>query len=148
MNLHFYPTLRFTVALAAGLLFGFGLALSEMINPIRVLSFLNVASGHWNPSLLFVLGSALAVAFPGMALQCRLKRPLLDECFHLPSKKVIDRRIVFGSAIFGTGWGLTGLCPGPAIASLSTGLGSVLLFVAAMAAGMIIHDRIVVRSLS
>ena len=135
---------RISTSLLAGIIFGFGLSLSGMVDPARVLGFLDLASGNWDPSLIFVLGGALAVAIPGIALQRALRRPLLEDRFHLPERKEVDRRLVIGSAIFGAGWGLAGFCPGPAIAGLSIGLAPVYLFAAAMAAGMLIHDRIVV----
>ncbi len=139
---------RLFVALFAGTLFGFGLSLSGMVDPVRVLGFLDVGSGNWNPSLILVIVGAVAVAIPGVLLQRRLARPLFDSHFHLPEKKArIDGRLLLGSAIFGIGWGLAGFCPGPAVAGLSTGLLPIALFVAAMAAGMIVHDRFVaVRS--
>ncbi|MEJ5900097.1 MULTISPECIES: YeeE/YedE family protein [Ochrobactrum] len=132
---------RLAAALFAGALFGFGLSLSGMIDPSRVQGFLNIASGHWDPSLAFVLGGALLVAIPGVMLQRKLAKPVLDDSFHLPEKTQIDRPLLFGSALFGLGWGLAGFCPGPAVAALSIGLPQVWLFVAAMAAGMVIHDR-------
>jgi len=136
---------RVPVALLCGVLFGFGLSLSGMVDPARVLGFLDVASGRWDPSLMFVLGGALAVAVPGVVLQRSLARPLLDGRFHLPEKTCIDRRLILGSALFGAGWGLAGFCPGPAITALATGLVPVFVFVAAMAAGMIVHDRLIAR---
>ncbi|MCU4178220.1 YeeE/YedE family protein [Bosea sp. BH3] len=135
--------LRIGVALLAGALFGFGLSLSGMLDPARVLGFLNLASGHWDPSLAFVLGGAVLIALPGVMLQKRLQRPVLDDSFHLPEKTDIDGRLVAGSALFGIGWGLAGFCPGPAVSALSMGLAPVLLFVAAMAAGMMLHDRVI-----
>lgn len=135
--------LRIIAALACGALFGFGLSLSGMVDPARVLGFLDLASGHWDPSLMFVLGGAVMVAVPGVMLQRRLSRPLLDDAFHLPEKTGIDRRLVVGSALFGIGWGLAGFCPGPAVSALSLGLAPVLLFVAAMAAGMLLFDRVI-----
>lgn len=134
--------LRLLVALAAGSLFGFGLSLSGMVDPARVIGFLDVANSHWDPSLAFVLGGALLVALPGVALQRRLVRPALDSQFHLPTKTAIDRPLVLGSAIFGAGWGLAGFCPGPAVASLSIGLVPSFIFAAAMAAGMMLYDRL------
>jgi uncharacterized membrane protein YedE/YeeE len=134
--------LRLLVALAAGALFGFGLSLSGMVDPARVIGFLDVASGHWDPSLAFVLGGALLVALPGMALQRKLTRPALDDRFHLPTSCVIDRPLVLGAAIFGAGWGLAGFCPGPAVASLSVGLVPSFIFAAAMVAGMMLHDHL------
>lgn len=133
--------LQLLVSLLAGTIFGFGLSLSGMINPARVLGFLDLLSGQWDPTLMFVLGGALLVAVPGVMLQRRLARPLLDQRFHLPTKTAIDRRLLLGAALFGAGWGLAGFCPGPAIAGLATGLPMVLLFVATMAAGMLLHDR-------
>ncbi len=136
------PVARFLVALIAGTVFGFGLALSGMIDPARVTGFLNLAGGHWDPSLIFVLGGAVAVAIPGVALARHLTRPAFDDRFHMPGRAAVDRRLVAGSAIFGIGWGLAGFCPGPALAALSTGALPVAVFVAAMAAGMILHDRL------
>jgi len=138
---------RIVAALASGALFGFGLSLSGMVDPARVLGFLDVASGHWDPSLIFVLGGAVMVAVPGVMLQRRLHRPLLDESFHLPEKTAMDRRLVVGSALFGVGWGLAGFCPGPAVSALSLGLTPVFLFVGAMAAGMILFDRVIAKRL-
>lgn len=134
--------LRLAFSALAGLIFGFGLSLSGMIDPARVVGFLDLASGQWDPSLIFVLGGAVAVAIPGVLLQRRLSRPVLDDRFHLPQNASIDRRLVVGSAIFGAGWGLAGFCPGPAVAGLSMGLVSIMLFVVAMAAGMIAHARL------
>lgn len=135
--------LRILIALGSGALFGFGLSLSGMVDPARVLGFLNLASGHWDPSLMFVLGGAVIVAIPGVMLQRRLGRPLFDESFHLPQKTAIDGRLVGGSALFGIGWGLAGFCPGPALSALSLGLAPVLVFVLAMAIGMLLHDRVI-----
>lgn len=132
---------RLVVALLAGLLFGSGLALSGMLDPARVLGFLDLASGHWDPSLLFVLGGALVVALPAVQLQRRLARPLLDTEFHLPPTAPVDRSLLLGAALFGLGWGLAGLCPGPALAGLGLGIAKVHGFVAAMIVGMVLHDR-------
>lgn len=128
------------VALAAGLIFGFGLALSGMLNPARVQGFLDIF-GNWDPSLAFVLGGAVIVAFGGVALARRMSRPAFEPAFHLPETNRIDGRLILGSAIFGLGWGLGGFCPGPAVASLSLGLWQTALFVAAMVTGMVVHDR-------
>ncbi|MDP9561503.1 YeeE/YedE family protein [Agrobacterium tumefaciens] len=133
---------RFVVALAAGALFGFGLSLSGMIDPARVSGFLDVASGHWDPSLMFVLGGAVLVAVPGVLLCRFLAKPVLSAEFHLAAKTRVDAPLVVGSAIFGAGWGFAGFCPGPAISALALGLMPVILFVCAMMAGMLVHDRI------
>ncbi|MBP1882195.1 YeeE/YedE family protein [Sinorhizobium mexicanum] len=132
--------LRVVATLVSGVIFGFGLSLSGMLDPARVRGFLDVAR-DWNPSLAFVLGGAVAVAAIGVVVARRMRRPLFDERFHAPTARVIDRRLITGSAIFGIGWGMVGLCPGPALASLSLGLPATLLFVAAMFAGMAVHDR-------
>ena len=132
---------RIAVTLLAGAIFGFGLSLSGMANPARVVGFLDLASRHWDPTLAFVLGGAVLVAMPGVMLQRRMAKPILDTQFQLPQRTDIDTRLLTGSAIFGAGWGLAGFCPGPAVSALSMGLPLVLLFVAAMAAGMVLHDR-------
>jgi uncharacterized membrane protein YedE/YeeE len=121
--------------LFAGLLFGAGLALSGMINPARVLGFLDVA-GAWDPTLAFVLGGALLPSALSYALVRRMKRPVMAEEFCIPQNRTIEKRLLAGGAIFGIGWGLVGLCPGPAIAGLVLGKWEVWLFVAAMIAGM------------
>ena len=131
-------------ALAAGTVFGLGLAMSGMLDPARVRGFLDIF-GVWDPSLTFVLGGAVTVALTGMAVLKRLRRPAFDEGFHLPATSPIDRRLLLGSAIFGIGWGMAGFCPGPALTSLSLGLAPVVLFVVAMLAGMTLHDRVWLR---
>ncbi|MDP3410520.1 YeeE/YedE family protein [Bosea sp. (in: a-proteobacteria)] len=137
---------RITVALLSGALFGYGLSLSGMVDPARVIGFLDIASGHWDPSLMFVLGGAVCVAVIAVAIQRRLPRPVLDTQFHIPERTDIDARLVGGSALFGIGWGLAGFCPGPALSALTTGLTPVLLFIAAMIAGMLLHDRVLAKA--
>ena len=133
--------LRATAALASGLIFGLGLAVSGMINPAKVIGFLDVA-GDWDPTLAFVMAGALLVAIPAYRLVPRRGRPVLEEKFSLPEKKAIDAPLLGGSALFGVGWGIVGFCPGPAIAVLGTGLLPVFAFVAAMLADMAIHARL------
>lgn len=133
--------LRPFAALAAGLVFGLGLALSGMLDPARVRGFLDVA-GAWDPSLAFVLGGAVTVSGLGYALARRLPHPALDAGFDLPSKRLIDQPLLGGAALFGIGWGLSGFCPGPAVAALSTGALPAGVFVAAMLAGMAAHQRL------
>ena len=128
------------IALLAGLLFGAGLALGGMTNPAKVVGFLDV-SGRWDPSLAFVMGSALLVTFPVFAWVRRARRPLLAERFQLPTKRDLDPQLLAGAALFGIGWGIAGLCPGPAIANLAAGSPEVLLFVVTMVAGMWLRDR-------
>ena len=121
--------------LVVGLLFGAGLALSGMVDPARVLGFLDLA-GAWNPALAFVLAAALvpsALAYAGVK---RMKRPLLADEFCIPQNRTIERRLLAGAVLFGVGWGLVGLCPGPAIAGLALGHWENWLFIAAMVAGM------------
>ena len=126
-------------ALASGLVFGLGLALSGMLDPARVRGFLDVA-GAWDPSLVFVLGGAVTVSGLGYLVSRRRARPVLETGFDMPTRRRIDAPLVGGAALFGIGWGLSGFCPGPAVAALSTGAIPVLVFVAAMLAGMALHD--------
>lgn len=119
----------------AGILFGFGLALSGMMDPARVRGFLDVF-GAWDPTLAFVMGGAVCVMAGAWFVQRRLTVPLADTQFHVPETKSVDARLIAGAALFGIGWGLAGLCPGPALASVATALTSVVPFVAAMVAGM------------
>lgn len=134
-------------ALAAGLVFGFGLSLSGMLDPARVQGFLDFF-GEWDPSLAFVLGGAVAVAMGGFFVMRHMGHPLFDRTFHVPTNKRIDPPLIIGSAIFGAGWGLVGFCPGPAVASLSLGLIQSVLFVVSMLAGMMLHDRFLARMAS
>lgn len=129
------PMLRLPAALLSGLLFGIGLALSGMLDPARVRGFLDV-TGAGDPTLAFVLAGAVTASSLGTALARRLRRPLLADGFDWPIRTRIDRPLVLGAALFGIGWGLSGFCPGPAVAALSTGLMPVIVFVAAMLVGM------------
>jgi hypothetical protein len=138
---------RCLAALVSGLIFGLGLSLSGMLDPARVRGFLDV-TGTWDPSLAFVLGGAVIMAAMGYRLSLLSGRPLLDDRFRLPTKTKVDRSLILGSAIFGIGWGLAGLCPGPAVASLSLGLAPTILFVVAMLIGMVIHNHLVAPSRS
>lgn len=126
---------RPAVALACGLLFGVGLAISGMLDPTRVRGFLDVF-GAFDPSLAFVLAGAVATSFVGVRLARRFGRPLLVERFDWPSAKAIDASLIVGAALFGVGWGLAGLCPGPAIADLVFNGPRVVAFVVAMLCGM------------
>ena len=126
---------RLLVALTAGLLFGLGLTVSGMINPAKVLNFLDLA-GHWDPSLAFVMAAAIPMAAIGYALARRRPAPLCVPAFVRPTKTRVDARLVSGAVLFGVGWGLVGFCPGPALAALGFGNWRTLLFVAAMLVGM------------
>jgi hypothetical protein len=126
---------RFAVFIA-GLLFGAGLAISGMVNPMKVLNFLDLA-GAWDPTLIFVMGGGLLVTLLGYRLVLARSRPIGADVFSLPRSQAIDARLIGGSALFGLGWGLSGLCPGPAIAGLVFGRIEGLVFVVAMAAGFV-----------
>jgi uncharacterized membrane protein YedE/YeeE len=130
--------LRIFAALVCGTVFGLGLAISGMMNPTKVVGFLDVA-GSWDPTLFFVMGGALLVAVPAYRLILGRRHPVLNGGFSLPTKSRPDAPLIFGSALFGVGWGLVGFCPGPAVAAVVTGLPSVLGFVVAMLAGMALH---------
>lgn len=121
--------------LIVGLLFGAGLTLSGMINPARVLGFLDVA-GAWDPTLAFVLFAALIPSAAAYAVSRRLTQPVMAEEFCIPQNREIEPRLIVGASLFGIGWGLVGLCPGPAIAGLVFGRSETWLFVLAMIAGM------------
>jgi uncharacterized membrane protein YedE/YeeE len=129
--------MKVLAALMAGVLFGTGLALSGMLNPVRVLGFLDIA-GAWDPSLAFVLAGAVGVSALGYALSRHMARPVLAARFDIPAGRRIDTPLLLGGALFGIGWGLAGLCPGPAIAALSLGLPRSFIFAGAMLAGMAI----------
>lgn len=128
----------FLAALVAGLIFGLGLTISQMINPQKVLGFLDF-TGNWDPSLALVMASALATTFVGYRFVLRAPEPLFADRFRLPERKDIDTRLVVGAGTFGAGWGLVGLCPGPAIAILTLSGGEGLTFAAAMIAGMVLY---------
>ncbi len=133
--------LRIFAALGCGCVFGLGLAISGMMNPAKVIGFLDVA-GNWDPTLAFVMGGALLVTVPAYRLILGRRRPVLDGGFSLPTRTRPDAPLLLGSALFGVGWGLVGFCPGPAVAAVVTGLPAVLGFVAAMFAGMALHTWI------
>ncbi|CCM75298.1 YeeE/YedE family protein [Rhizobium mesoamericanum] len=134
-------TNRILASILCGVLFGIGLVVSDMVNPARVLAFLDVA-GDWDPSLAFVMGGALIPSSLAYAIKRYRSRPAFDTEFHVPTSRSIDARLVFGAGLFGLGWGLVGLCPGPSIASLVTGRSEAVLFAAAMVAGMFAYQII------
>ena len=123
------------VSLLSGALFGTGLVLSGLINPAKVLAFLDV-TGAWDPSLAATMAVAVLVTAVGYRLTFAAGRPAFDRTFHLPTQSDIDLRLVTGAALFGIGWGLVGYCPGPAIAALALGTPATFIFVVAMLAGM------------
>jgi uncharacterized membrane protein YedE/YeeE len=124
---------------ACGLLFGFGLLVSGMINPEKVLGFLDIF-GAWDPSLAVVMAVAVTITGVGYALARGHEKPLISGRHFWPPEAGIDRDLIVGAAMFGVGWGLVGLCPGPAISNLATLSPEVMVFVAAMIAGMIARD--------
>ncbi|MGM0451004.1 MAG: DUF6691 family protein [Pseudomonadota bacterium] len=126
--------------LVAGLLFGLGLAIGGMTDPQRVLDFLDVA-GAWDPTLIGVMGGAVVTSFIGYRLVWRMGAPKLEPRFFIPSRQDLDGRLLGGAALFGIGWGLSGYCPGPAVASVSGLTGPLAGFLVAMAAGWWIARR-------
>ncbi len=129
---------RTLAALIAGALFGFGLVLSQMIDPRRVQGFLDLAD--WDPTLLLVIVAAISTTGIGYRLSLRRQRPLLDDKFHLPPTTAIDARLVIGSALFGVGWGLAGYCPGPALTGAAVGFTEPLIVFCAVVAGSLLFD--------
>lgn len=124
--------------LVVGVIFGAGLALSDMVNPARVQAFLDIA-GEWDPTLMLVMGAALVPSAIAYLIRRRLRRPLLGNTFSIPEGRSLDRPLLVGAMMFGIGWGLVGFCPGPAIAGLVLGAWQPWLFVAAMLTGMLLH---------
>ena len=126
-----------------GVLFSIGLGISGMTQPQKVIGFLDVF-GEWNPSFAFVMGGAV---FSYLALQLLIQRnfsiPVLGGSFQIPTRKDLDRSLIIGALLFGSGWGLGGYCPGPAITSLGSGSLNALLFVVAMGVGMLLADRVI-----
>lgn len=123
------------VSFVVGLIFGLGLIIAGMSNPAKVLGFLDIF-GAWDPSLALVMGGAVAVGMVGFALARRRKAALLGGPMQIPTSTHIDRQLVIGSGVFGVGWGLAGICPGPALTLLGAGLPKGVVFVLAMLAGM------------
>lgn len=126
-------------ALISGFVFGWGLLISGMVQPTKVLGFLDIL-GAWDPSLAIVMAAALAVSSAGFALAKRRATPIVATEAQWPTKTAVDRPLITGAALFGLGWGLVGLCPGPALENLVTLSPPLIVFVAAMAAGMLLHD--------
>jgi uncharacterized membrane protein YedE/YeeE len=127
--------MRILSTLIAGLIFGSGLILSGMANPVKVQNFLDFF-GSWDPSLALVMGGAILVTMPGFWLVQKRKTPFFNNVFNLPTRTDFDFRLLAGAAIFGIGWGLGGFCPGPAVTSLSLAAKGTLVFVPAMLIGM------------
>jgi uncharacterized membrane protein YedE/YeeE len=127
------------VAFVSGLLFAVGLGIAGMTDPAKVLAFLDMFGGNWDPSLMFVMGGAILVYAPVYHLLKGRDAPKFGDRFHWPTTKDIDVKLVIGSALFGIGWGLGGLCPGPALVATVTGTVPLLVYAAAMIVGMLAH---------
>ncbi|BCK76440.1 predicted transporter component [Acetobacter aceti NRIC 0242] len=124
---------------ASALLFGLGLCFSGMLDPQRVQGFLDV-TGQWDPSLCFVLMGATGLAALAVLLQRKMKKPVLDVSFHMPTARHIDRNLVIGSALFGVGWGLSGICPAPALTAIIPGHVSSYLFLFGLIVGISVYE--------
>ena len=124
-----------------GLLFGWGLLISGMTDPGKVIGFLDLA-GAWDPSLAFVMGGAILVGIAGFSVAKKRTRSFLGSAMHLPTARDIDRRLIVGALTFGAGWGLAGFCPGPGLVSLGAGEPKAALFVAAMVGGMLLFEAL------
>ena len=129
------------VSLFCGIIFGIGLVISQMINPAKVLGFLNLF-GEWDPSLAFVMIGALIVSSPLFHLFKNKEKPIFSTSFSISENKEIDKRLIIGSILFGAGWGLVGLCPGPAISSIASFNVSSVIFVFSMFIGFYIASKI------
>lgn len=127
-------------ALFSGILFGVGLVLSQMVNPAKVLNFLDLA-GAWDPSLIFVMLGALVVTLISFRFVLKQPKPLFDSKFYLATKTAIDKPLIIGAAIFGTGWGMAGYCPGPVVAGLGLGNGEAIVMIIAIYMGFLIHKK-------
>ena len=130
-----------TFAFGIGLLFGGGLTISGLVNPAKVLNFLDLF-GRWDPSLLVVMAGAVGVTFVGFRLVLRRSAPFFAEKFQLPARTDIDQRLIVGAVLFGVGWGLAGFCPGPALTVLAVAGEPAVTFVLAMAVGMFLADQL------
>lgn len=133
--------MKVAVAFFTGLLFGLGLVVSGMTSPAKVLAFLDVA-GAWDPSLALVMGGAVLTAAPMFLLARRRSAPLAGGRFDEPDRRRVDARLVLGAILFGVGWGISGICPGPAVVNLAIAPASVLPFAGAMLAGIVVSSRL------
>ena len=136
--------MRNLIALASGLVFGLGLIMGGMTDPAKVKGFLDLF-GAWDPSLALVMGGAIAVGVFAFAAARRRTTSWSGDAMELTNNPTIDVRLVVGGVLFGIGWGIAGFCPGPALVALGSGLVPAAIFVAAMLAGMVLHDRLLAR---
>ncbi|EGU47766.1 hypothetical protein VII00023_20272 [Vibrio ichthyoenteri ATCC 700023] len=141
MNNSILNALTFASAILSGTLFGIGMAISGMVDPNKVIGFLDV-TGQWDSSLAFVMGGALIIFMPSYFLLIKPKQQsLTGELYCIPNHQTIDRKLLIGATIFGLGWGIAGICPGPAVASLLFGNIAIVLFLVAMIVGSLIAKR-------
>ena len=129
--------MKLLAAYIVGLVFGLGISLSGMANPAKVINFFDIA-GAWDPSLAFVMGGAVVITFLGYRWVFTRARPVLESSFQLPGKSTVDKRLASGAVIFGIGWGLAGFCPGGALPVVGTAMPEVLMFMAALIAGIVL----------
>lgn len=132
MNIHL-------ISLVMGVVFGIGLCISGMVNPAKVIGFLDVA-GKWDPSLALVMAGGLMVTVISFRWQKKLKKPVCSDAFVLPTATLIDMKLIAGSVIFGIGWGLGGICPGPALTALGFGSAKIVIFLVSLAVGMTVYE--------
>jgi uncharacterized protein len=128
------------ISLISGIIFGIGLAISGMTDPQKVIGFLDIF-GDWVPDLIFVMCSALIVSALGYQLSKRMHKPMLEESFKIPKKNYVNKELIQGAFIFGIGWGLYGLCPGPALASINNQVA--LVFIVSMFGGMQLANKVI-----
>ena len=138
--------MKLLAAYVVGVIFGLGISLSGMANPAKVINFFDIA-GAWDPSLAFVMGGAVLITFLGYRWVFTRARPVLEATFQLPGKSRVDRQLASGAVIFGIGWGLAGFCPGGALPVVGTGQSEVLMFSAALIAGIVL-TRLVMSAMS
>jgi uncharacterized membrane protein YedE/YeeE len=138
MTRHFHLYSQYLI----GVLFGFGLIVSGMSNPQKILNFLDI-TGHWDPSLIFVMGGAVLVGLGGFYLASKRTEAFFGGALHIPTRRDISKPLIIGSLIFGAGWGIAGLCPGPAIVALGAGHIKAFIFILAMFTGMALHKRFI-----
>jgi uncharacterized membrane protein YedE/YeeE len=136
--------MRSLIAIVSGLVFGLGLIAGGMTDPAKIKGFLDLFGG-WDPSLALVMGGAIAVGVFAFAAARRRTTSWTGDHMEIPNSVVIDRRLIVGGLLFGIGWGIGGFCPGPAVVAMGSGVGPAALFVVAMLAGMVFHDRVLSR---